>query len=92
MTHGERNNEDTKMLKITYYADVASMGDTSPEGCGLYRSWAEKEIKAAYPNHNITVLDKSSFEKCSTNDEKIHEEIAVFCSELWDRCPLGAIK
>lgn len=83
----------TNMTKfdITYFADDASMGDTSANDCDKFREWAERELMASYPDHNITVSDKPSLYEAVTDDHANEDEIAEFCRRLWGICPWHAL-
>lgn len=72
---------------ITYFADDASMGDTKPEDCDLYREWALDEIVKAYPQHVVEVTAKPSLKQTTTDDDANEADIIDFCDRLWDRCP-----
>ena len=74
-------------MNITYYASNDSMGDTSERDCELFRAWAAKEIKAEYPEHNVTVSGEQSLVTAETDDDRNEDEIIDFCSRLWDSCP-----
>ena len=74
-------------MEIIYYADNGSMGDTSDNQCDLYREWAEKELKAEYPNYDITVTTDDNMATAWTDDEENRDEIIEFCSNLWSDCP-----
>lgn len=72
---------------ITYFADDASMGDTSADDCEKFREWAERELMATYPDYDITVSNKPSLNEAVTDDDVNEDEIVEFCHQLWDRCP-----
>ena len=74
-------------MKIFYYADNASMGDTSTVDCEKYRNWAASEIEAAYPGHEVKVLNEPSTIQVWTNDYENEDEIKDFIHRLWDACP-----
>lgn len=77
---------------ITYYADDASMGDTSPANCDAYRAWARRVLSAEYPDHEIEVCSQPAGKSCSTDDIDHEDEIHEFCQLLWDSCPWGDIQ
>lgn len=74
-------------MKITYYAANETMGETPSQQCEAYRAWALAQLRAEYPTHEVSVLDAPSIEQSVTDDEDRLDEIADFCSRLWDRCP-----
>ena len=75
------------MSKITYYAANDTMGDTSDRDCNAYRAWALEELRNEYPEHDVSVESEPSLQQVRTDDDERSEEIAEFCSRLWDRCP-----
>jgi len=72
---------------IEYRAANDSMGDTSSANCDAYREWAEEQLRAAYPDHEISVCNKPSLHTVLTDDCKNQGEIEEFCHHLWDSCP-----
>lgn len=74
-------------FSITYYADDTTMGSTGEDDCELYRSWAQAELEAEYPDHIIEVVERPSPHTSETDDENRRDEIIDFCGRLWDRCP-----
>lgn len=75
------------MMKIKYYAEDSSMGDTSGKNCKLYREWALSVIQENFPDYDVEVLNEPSTVQTWTNDHEKEEEIADFCHRLWDSCP-----
>lgn len=79
-----------KNLEITYYAENGSMGDTSATDCDAFRAWAKSELENEYPEASVEVSDDMSSVEChvkGAESREQEEEIADFCSRLWDRCP-----
>ncbi len=74
-------------MEIIYYADNGSMGDTSATDCDKFREWAQTELEAKFPNHDITVTDEQTLQTAYTDDIDNEEDIKEFCSSLWDNCP-----
>jgi len=74
-------------MQITYYADNNSMGDTSGTDCDKFREWAQGQLEAEYPTHDVTVTDEQSLQTAYTDDIDNEDEIIDFCSSLWDNCP-----
>ena len=73
-------------MTIIYYADDASMGDTPPDACQRYRTWALAQLQDAYPTHAVQVLAIPSLGICWTDDDN-RDAIYDYCHRLWDRCP-----
>lgn len=74
-------------LQITYYAADVNMGDTPAKECDQFRVWAKQQLESEFPGHDITVSEDNSLNTCNTDDIDNEEQIADFCSRLWDRCP-----
>ena len=73
-------------LSSAYFAADDSMGDLAPaDGDRYYRAWALKELERAYPHHETQVIAEPHMARYETDNEEMHEEIADFCSRLWDR-------
>jgi hypothetical protein len=75
------------MPTIRYYAADETMGDTPEAQCALYRTWAQHQLEAAYPNYEIEVSAEPSLQTCWTDDSDHEDEIRDFCAALWDDCP-----
>jgi len=76
-------------MKIIYYADNQSMGDTPADDCGTFRQWAEQELNNKYPDHDIIVSSEQSLLGCYTDDFDREGEIKDYCNRLWDNCLVG---
>ena len=83
-------------MKITYYANNDTMGDTAPEDCDRFRAWAEDELRTEYPNDEIIVTSEQHMGAVEINptdeaeaeaDDYFDRERGIedFCSRLWDR-------
>lgn len=78
-----------EITSIKYYADTSTMGGITEAQAVNYRQWAYSELKAAYPDADIEVVDFGSVgdsiiiadADCDTDDA------LSFCRELFDRCP-----
>lgn len=79
-------------LEITYYAENGSMGDTDEANCDAFRAWAKKALEAEYPGAYVDVSGNMSSVECfvkGADSRDQEEEIAEFCSNLWNNCPWG---
>ena len=82
----------TKNHTIVCYAANDTMGANTDRDCELFRSWAKSQIKTAYPDYNVDVLDEDSLVGCYTSDEENRDEICDFVQMLWNRCDWDFLK
>jgi hypothetical protein len=74
-------------MEIIYYAANTTMGDTPDADCEKFRDWALEQLEKEYPNHEISISSDEGMNNYWTDDYSNEDEIADFCSRLWDRCP-----
>lgn len=78
-----------EITRIKYYADTSTMDGITEAQAVNYRQWAESEMKAAYPNADIEVVDFGYVgDSIIIGDAGCDTNGALnFCRELFSRCP-----
>ena len=81
-------------MNITYHADDTSLGDTSSADCANFRAWARDQIADKFPDHYAEVDGRDHYSevtfsevRADEEEEEEQNEIAEFCSNLWESCP-----
>jgi hypothetical protein len=77
-------------LSITYFAPTTSMGDTSEDDAAAFRSWAQAQLLAEWPDAAITVSEGDASRQTAINGAESSEQeddIIDFVGRLWDNFP-----
>ena len=79
------------ITKIIISCSDDTMGDTTPAECDAYRTWFAEQLRAEYPEAQITVTAEPGRLIVQTDDEDNEfdaaEALHEFSQQCWESCP-----